>query len=63
MKTELEVFHMIGRLKNTHPQPGIEQGQIDATITALGWVLGSRNRVCDRHLGMVYELTVDTYEN
>ena len=54
---------MIGRLKNTHPQPGIEQGQIDATITALGWVLGSRNRVCDRHLGMVYELTVDTYEN
>jgi|10_taG_2_1085330.scaffolds.fasta_scaffold387773_2 hypothetical protein len=55
MKTELEALHMIGRLNNTHPQPGMEQGQIDATITALGWVLGWVDTE-----EMVYELTVDT---
>ena len=53
--TRMDIVHMIGRLKNTHPQPGMEQGQIDATITALDWVLG---RVDTEEF--VYELTVDT---
>ena len=55
MKTEQQIFDMLDRFKNTHPQPGMEQGQIDATITALDWVLG---RVDTEEF--VYELTVDT---
>ena len=58
MKTRQETIDMIGRIMDTHPQPGMEQGQIDATITALDWVLG---RVDTEEL--VYELTVDTTED
>ena len=55
MKTKQQIFDMLDRFMETHPQPGMEQGQIDATITALDWVLG---RVDTEEF--VYELTVDT---
>ena len=54
MKTEQQVFDMLDRFMETHAQPGMGQAEIDATITALDWVLG---RVDTEE--WVYELTVE----
>ena len=56
MKTEQQVFDMLDRFMAVRNQYGQAfNAEIDATITALDWVLG---RVDSEEL--VYELTVDT---
>tara|TARA_R110000765_G_scaffold335939_1_gene426309 strand:+ start:816 stop:1001 length:186 start_codon:yes stop_codon:yes gene_type:complete len=56
MKTEQQIFDMLDRFMAVRNQYGQAfNAEIDATITALDWVLG---RVDTEEL--VYELTVDT---
>ena len=40
MKTKQQIFDMLDRFMETMPQPSRVQAEIDATITALDWVLG-----------------------